>query len=291
MAAREPEVGRMTGSAHEDLLLARERHNVAAQGRRDALRLHAAQLALLALLLAGWWAASGTLIDRLFISDPLSVLIALGRIMFDGTLWWHLWQTLVEMTLGFIVGVAGGVALAIVVALIPRGETVARPLMMGIFAIPKVALAPLVIVWFGIYLLPKIVLAASLVFFIVYFNTLAGFAAVSPGTLAAVRVMGASRAAIFRKLVLPSAAPYIFTAMRITLPGALIGAIIGEFISSNRGVGFLIAAASSRYDTALVFASILSLLVFVLILNALVSRVERYALRWQPRESASRGLA
>ena len=86
-------------------------------------------------------------------------------------------------------------------------------------------------------------LAASLVFFIVYFNTLAGFAAVNPGDLvASVRVMGASRAAMFRKLVLPSAAPYIFTAMRITLPGALIGAIIGEFVSSNRGVGFLIAA-------------------------------------------------
>jgi NitT/TauT family transport system permease protein len=86
-----------------------------------------------------------------------------------------------------------------------------------------------------------------------------------------------------RKLVLPSAAPYIFAAMRITLPGALIGAIIGEFISSNRGIGFLISAASSRYDTARVFAGVLSLLIFVLCMNALVARLERHVLRWRPR--------
>jgi NitT/TauT family transport system permease protein len=194
------------------------------------------------------------------------------------------------MTLGYVVGVVLGIALAILVSLIPYGAAVARPVMMSIFATPKVALAPLVIVWFGIYLLPKIVLAASLVLFIVYFNTLAGFSAVNPTMLGAVKVMGASRADLFRKLVLPSAAPYIFTAMRITLPGALIGAIIGEFISSNRGVGYLISAASSRYDTARVFAGILSLLIFVLLLNAVVTRIERHALRWQPRE-ADRGAS
>jgi len=151
-----------------------------------------------------------------------------------------------------------------------------------LFAIPKVALAPLVIVWFGIYLVPKVVLAASLVLFIVYFNTVAGIAAVNPRMHEAVRVMGASRLALLTKLVLPSAARYIFTAMRITVPGALIGAIIGEFVSSNRGIGFLIAAASSRYDTARVFAGIISLLIFVLLLNAVISRVERHLTRWQP---------
>jgi NitT/TauT family transport system permease protein len=167
---------------------------------------------------------------------------------------------------------------------VPWGEQIVRPLAIGVFAIPKVALAPLIIVWFGIYLLPKIVLAASLVLFIVYFNTLAGFATVNPGALNAMRVMGASRAALFRKLILPSAAPYIFAAMRITLPGALIGAIIGEFVSSNRGIGYLIAAASSRYDTARVFAGILSLLIFVLLLNIVVSQIERYTFRWRPAQ-------
>ena len=124
--------------------------------------------------------------------------------------------------------------------------------------------------------------------FIVYFSTLAGFAAVSRDLIASVRVMGASRTSLFLKLILPSAAPYIFSAMRITLPGALIGAIIGEFVSSNRGVGFLIAYASSRYDTAQVFAAILSLLVFVLTLNTVVSRLERYVARWRPEQAQRR---
>jgi NitT/TauT family transport system permease protein len=99
------------------------------------------------------------------------------------------------------------------------------------------------------------------------------------------RVMGASRSGVLTKLTLPHAAPYIFTAMRITAPGALIGAIIGEFLSANRGIGFFIAAASSRYDTARVFAGIASLVVFVLLLNTAVAWIERYFTRWKPPES------
>jgi NitT/TauT family transport system permease protein len=274
--------------AHEQSLLVHEERRAADHRRYRALRVFALRIGVLAGILALWWAASGTLIDSLFVSDPISVARSFVQISLDGTLWWHLERTLLEMTLGYILGVTVGVGLAIVVALIWRGEQIARPLMLGVFAIPKVALAPLVIVWFGIHLLPKIILAASLVLFIVYFSTLAGFAAVNRDLVASVRVMGASRATLFLKLILPSAAPYIFSAMRITLPGALIGAIIGEFVSSNRGVGFLIAYASSRYDTAQVFAAILSLLIFVLILNTFVSRLEKYVARWRPEQVRSR---
>ena len=269
------------GLKHEQSLLVREERRVSAERRHQWLCVFSLRAAVLAGVLGLWWAASGTLIDRLFVSDPISVVKSFIQISLDGTLWWHLENTVLEMTLGYILGVAVGVALAIVVTLIPWGGPIVRPLMLGVFAIPKVALAPLIIVWFGIHLLPKVILSASLVLFIVYFSTLAGFAAVSRGLIASVRVMGASRAALFIKLIVPSAAPYIFAAMRITLPGALIGAIIGEFVSSNRGVGFLIAYASSRYDTAQVFAGILSLLIFVLILNTLVSRVEKYIARWR----------
>jgi NitT/TauT family transport system permease protein len=273
---------------HEASLLTREERRAADDRRRRVLRVFALRTGVLGGLLLLWWAVSGTQIDRLFISDPIAVARSLMQISLDGTLWWHLERTLLEMSLGYVVGVAAGVGLAVVITLIPQGEQIARPLMLGVFAIPKVALAPLVIVWFGIHLLPKVILAASLVLFIVYFSTLAGFAAVNRDLVASVRVMGASRSALFLKLVLPSAAPYIFAAMRITVPGALIGAIIGEFVSSNRGVGFLIAHASSRYDTAQVFAAILSLLIFVLILNALVSRLERYVARWRPEQAQQR---
>ena len=268
--------------AREQSLLAREERRAADGRRHEAIRIFALRAIVLAGILGFWWVASGTLIDRLFVSDPASVLISFAQISLDGTLWWHLERTLLEMTLGYVLGVVVGVGLAVVISWIPRGDQIARPLMLGIFAMPKVALAPLVIVWFGINLLPKVILAASLVLFIVYFSTLAGFAAVNRDLVASIRVMGASRAALFLKLILPSAAPYIFSAMRITLPGALIGAIIGEFVSSNRGVGFLIAYASSRYDTAQVFAGILSLLIFVLILNSMLSRFERHIARWRP---------
>jgi NitT/TauT family transport system permease protein len=269
----------------EQTLLAREAAASALRARRGRQRILAMQIGLLVLVLVGWWAASGTIVDRLFFSDPVAVGAALIRILRNGSLWFHLQLTLIEMVLGYVVGVAIGVAAAILVSLLPWGEPIARPVMLAAYATPKVALAPLIIVWFGIGLFPKIVLAASLVFFIVYFNTLAGIAGVNPGMIAVIRVMSATRAALFRKVILPSAAPFIFTAMRITLPAALIGAIIGEFVSSNRGIGYLIAAASSRYDTAQVFAGIFSLLVFVLVLNAGVSGFERWTLRWRPVEA------
>lgn len=265
--------------ARERSLLASETRAFATRRRRDRARVLAMQWGLFVLFLVVWWAASGRLVDRLFLSDPIAVAHSLFQIAVDGTLWWHLQWTLIEMTLGYVLGLAVGLNLALVVTAIPWGAQIVRPLL---FAIPKVALAPLVIVWFGIYLVPKIILAASLVLFVVYFNTVAGIAAVNLTMHEAVRVMGASRLALLTKLVLPSAAPYILTAMRITVPGALIGAIIGEFLNSDRGIGFLIAAASSRYDTARVFAGIVSLLVFVLLLNAMITRIERHLTRWQP---------
>jgi NitT/TauT family transport system permease protein len=270
----------------ERLLCAAEAAGAAVRARAEKLQVRLLQAALLSAVLFAWWLLSGTLIDRLFFSDPVSVIRALFRIVANGLLWWHLEQTLIEMTLGYILGLGFGIAAGFVVSILPWGEPIARPLMLAAYATPKIALAPLIIIWLGIGLPPKIILAASLVLFVVYFNTLSGIAAVSPGMLATARVMSASGLALFAKITLPSAAPYIFVAARITLPAALIGAIIGEFMSSNRGIGYLIAAASSRYDTAEVFAGILSLLIFVLLLNGALSALERHALRWRPTEQS-----
>lgn len=270
-------------SLQERDLLAREQVDFAARVRRDAWRVRTLQVGLLLAILFLWWAASGRVVDRLFVSDPVTVARTLVQIVADGTLWWHLKQTLIEMSSGYVLGIAVGIGLAVIVSGIPWGEMIVRPFMLGLFAVPKVALAPIVIVWLGIYIAPKIALSASLVLFIVYFNTIAGIASVNPRMREVLQVMGASRFGILTKLTLPHAAPYIFTAMRITAPGALIGAIIGEFLSANRGIGYFIAAASSRYDTARVFAGILALLIFVLLLNALVSRLETYNTRWQPK--------
>jgi NitT/TauT family transport system permease protein len=269
---------------HEERLLVEAADNARRSRLHRRLRVLGLQLAITAALLVGWQGASGRLIDALFLSDPVSVARAFIRITLDGTLWWHLEVTLIEMTLGYVLGVGAGIAAAFAVAAIPFGKPIARPTMLMAFATPKVALAPLIIIWFGIGLLPKVILAAALVFFVVYFNTLVGIASANANMVTVLRLMSASRAAVFWKVVLPGAVPYIVTAMRITLPAALIGAIIGEFVSSSRGIGYMIAAASSRYDTAEVFAGIASLVAFVLLLNGGVTALERNLLRWRPAD-------
>ncbi len=247
------------------------------------------QLALLVLILGGWAWASGRLVDRLFFSDPVSVARAFWAIILKGTLWFHLRFTLTETLLGYAIGASCGLAGALAVSLIPGGEPILRPFVLLAWATPKIALAPLMIIWFGIGMLPKVILAATFVFFVVFLSTLAGIGTVRPELVAVVQVMGARPLALFRLVVLPSALPFIMTALRITIPAALIGAIIGEFISSNRGVGYLINAASSRYATAEVFAGILSLLILVLLMNAALSFLERAWFRWAPRNPAALG--
>jgi len=272
---------------HEAELLRRETEQARRASRRDRLRIMAAQACLLTLILGGWAWASGRVLDRLFLSDPISVGRAFWTIVLKGTLWFHLRFTLTETLLGYLIGAGLGLAGALLVSMIPSGEVVLRPFVLSAYATPKIALAPLMIIWFGIGMLPKVVLAATFVFFVVFLSTLAGVAAVPPPLVAVIRVMGASPATVFRKVVLPSALPFIVTAFRVTIPAALIGAIIGEFISSNRGVGYLINAASSRYATAEVFAGILSLLLLVLGMNAGLALLERRWFRWAPREAAA----
>ena len=178
----------------EQDLLVREQRAFLERNRHQAWKIGVLQVGLFAAFLFVWWFASGRLVDRLFVSDPVAVARTLYAVVVDGTLWWHLQRTLIEMALGYVAGVSIGVTLAVVVTSLPWGQSVVRPLMLGLFAVPKVSLAPVVIVWLGIYLAPKIVLSASLVLFIVYFNTVAGIAVCqSAKSRAVLRVMGASR--------------------------------------------------------------------------------------------------
>lgn len=268
------------------------RREMAAVLRRERLELtvvRAWQVALLALLLGGWAWASGRIVDHLFFSDPVSIVRAFWKLLVTGELWYHLRFTLAETLLGYAGGVSLGLAAAAGVALLPAAQPVVMPYVLLFYAIPKIALAPLIIIWFGLGIFPKVVLATTFVFFVVFLNTLAGIAGVSPGLVAVARVMGARPLVLFRKVVLPSAMPFIVAALRITIPAALIGAVVGEFISSNRGVGYLISAASSRYNTAAVFGGILSLLIVVLVMDAAVTAFERAWMRWAPRDRGPLG--
>jgi len=265
----------------EAQLLRRAAAEAARADQRERWLVLALQATLLIGFLLLWDYASGRWVERVFISTPGLVATAFATILRSGELWHHVRFTIVETLAGYAIGVSLGVLAALGVSLMRNAEPIIRPFLIVMYAVPKVAIAPLIILWFGLGLLPKILLAALFVFFVVFLNTVAGLRAASPQLMGVAAVLGASPGATMRKIVLPNAAPYVLASLRLTIPSAMIGAVLGEFISSNRGLGYLVAAASSRYDTATVFAGILSLLFVVLALNGAVGALDRRWLRWR----------
>jgi NitT/TauT family transport system permease protein len=149
---------------------------------------------------------------------------------------------------------------------------------------PKLALAPLFILWFGIGLASKVVLVASVAFFLILFSTAAGVRGADVRLVAMARVAGAGERSVARHVVWPGAVPYIFAGLKISLSYSIGAAVVGELISSNRGLGYLIQAASQDFDTATVFAALIAVTVLVMALNELVEAAERRVLRWRPAD-------
>jgi NitT/TauT family transport system permease protein len=153
--------------------------------------------------------------------------------------------------------------------------------------LPKVALAPLFIIWFGIGLEMKVILTAAIVFFIVFLNTFTGVREVSSELVAILRLMGAKERHLLTKVVIPSAIVWVFTGLRLSVPYALIGAVVGEIIASNRGLGYLVAHAAGQFDTAGTFAALLSIVILALVLNKIVVLAERRLMPWRASSNAS----
>jgi NitT/TauT family transport system permease protein len=272
----------VTASLAETVLRERVAAEARARRRAEWLAVAVGRAALLVLLLGAWGWASGRLVDREFLSDPRAVLGALAELAGSGRLWPHLAQTVGEVLAGYAIGVTAGVGLTVLVAAVEAAHRVLRPFLVAFYSIPKIALAPLIIMWFGLGAAPKILLAAAFVFFVVFMNMVAGVYAVNPHLLAAMRVMGASRAVVLRKVVLPSAAPHLMTGLRLAVPEALIGAVVGEFIAANRGLGYLVTQAAAQFNTAATMAAIVVLLLVVVVMDSMLSLAERRLLRWRP---------
>lgn len=241
------------------------------------------------LLLAFWQWASGRLIRPIYVSRPTDVSARLYEMFATGEIQPHLAVTAQELVGGYTLGVAAGVACGYVLGRAPRAATVLEPYLMGFYGIPKIALAPLFIIWFGIGMGSKIALAGTMVFFLVFYSVFAGVRAVDPELVNLSRVMGATERQMTRHVFLPAAAPAVLLGMRMAIPYAVIGVIAGEFTSSTRGLGLFINQASSTYDPAGVFAGIVLLLVFVLAAGAGASALERRLLRWRPPLAGSVG--
>ncbi|MDR7448948.1 MAG: ABC transporter permease subunit, partial [Armatimonadota bacterium] len=169
------------------------------------------------------------------------------------------------------------------VGVVPTAQRVLRPFLLAFYAIPKIALAPLIVMWFGLGLAPKVLLAAIFVFFVVFMNVVTGIFSVSPHLVATLRVMGASRTTLLWKVTLPSTIPYLTSGLRIGIPEAMIGAVIGEFMAATRGLGYLVNAAAAQFNTTVTLAAIAALVGVVVLMDGVLTLAEARLLRWRPR--------
>jgi len=252
------------------------------------------QLALFLGVLLAWYAAtSPTLLPPIYFDDPnkaafffgepLKVLERVWIWFSSGSIYPHLWVTLVETVLAFIVGTVLGLVMGLWLALSPTASALFDPYIKALNSMPRVILAPIFGVWFGLDIASKVALGVTLVFFIVFFNVYQGVREVSHTVLANARILGASDRQLLRYVYVPSAMSWVFASLHNSVGLAFVGAVVGEYLGSSRGVGYLILQAEGTFDINSVFAGILVLTVFALVLDWMVTLAERRLLVWQPR--------
>jgi NitT/TauT family transport system permease protein len=255
---------------------------------RHNLRINLSRVALFAIVVVLWQIGSNlNLFDPGVVPSPAAIGGKLVSYTLDGSLAFNSWITIQETLAGFAIGAIGGIVLGFGIGRYPALAETLDPFILAVYSVPKVALAPLFVVWFGIGIWMKIVLAAVTVLFIVFFNTLAGVRNVDRDLVDAVWLMGAKPRDVLFKVLVPSAMSWALTGVRIAIPYALIGAIIGELIASNRGIGAMISKASGAYDTAGVFAVLIVLTALAMILNAIVDDIDRRLSKWKVDASVS----
>lgn len=241
----------------------------------------------LGLLLGGlgiWYGyVSWYRLSPLVLPLPTAVAFTLLTHLWDGLFWPHLWVTLRAILLGFFGGSVLGVGLGALVAMLPRAQRILQPYIIASQAMPKLALAPLFVIWFGFGLAPKVLIAALIAFFPLFENTLTGLHAVSTDMLDLCAMFGANRWQVFWKLRLPNALPYLFAGLRVAMVLSVVGAVVGEYVGANKGLGALIIASQGLMDTSLMFAVFVLLTLLGVLLYQLVVCCERLVLARRTR--------
>lgn len=243
------------------------------------------RLIVLVVLIAAWQGGSLWL-GNYWLSSPWSVATRFVASLLNGELAFHGGYTINEALAGCVIGGVPAVLLPFLLRRQPIVVAILDPFMVGGYGAPKLAFAPLFILWFGIGIESKIALVAAVVFFIVYFSTLSGVRALEPKLVQMAQVMGANERQVGRHIVFPGAVPAIFAGFRIAVPYAIGGAVIAELISSNRGLGYLVQTGAMNFDTTQVFVAILAATIIVHAFIAVIDVGERFLLRWRPRGAA-----
>ncbi len=243
------------------------------------------RLAIVVGIVMLWHVASGWLVNPMFISAPLDVLDRFWKLVTSGKLAFHAGYTAFHALAGFMLGALVGTAMGVLLGRMQFLAQILDPFLMGFYSLPKIALAPLFILWFGVGTQMKVLFVALVVFLLVFLNTYSGVRQVSREQITILRLMRATESQILRKVVLPSAITWMFTGLRLSVPYALIGAIMGEMLASNRGLGYLLSDATSQFDTAGAFAGVVAIIVMAVLFNAAVRLAERLAMPWRDVES------
>ena len=236
------------------------------------------------LLLAMWELVSGRLIDPFWISSPSRVFAYLWQVVRDGSIFGHLAVTLYETVTGFLIGAVTGIGCGFLLGRRMVLAQVLDPYIVAFNGIPRIALAPLFIIWFGIGPNSKVVLVVIVVFFLTFFSTYSGVKGVDLELKNVLRIMGATERQILVKVTIPATVPWIATGLKVSVPYALVGAIVGEFIAASKGLGYLINYQTSLFSTTGALGGILIVAAIVVISSEAINWAEAYLLRWRPRE-------
>ena len=228
------------------------------------------------------------LLPPFFFSTPTDVAARIVKWLVEGTIWRHLWITLLEAMLAFLIGSLGGVLIGFWFARKPLLAAVFDPYVKMANALPRIVLAPIFALWLGLGIWSKVALGVTLVFFIVFFNVYQGVREVSPAVLANARMLGMNERQLMRHVYWPSALSWMFSSLHTAVGFAVVGAVVGEYLGSAAGLGYLILQAELLFDVAGVFAGMFVLAVFVIVIDAAVTLIERRLLLWRPVAAETR---
>ncbi len=248
--------------------------------RMSRLALFATQLGILVALLA-IWQLSVSEASLPYFSRPSIVLRKLFEILTHPEIYRHIRVTLIEIVIGYAMGAGFGLALGFLLGRSRFLSSALQPYIIGLYSIPKIALAPIFIVWLGLGMASKVAVVFVASFFLVFFNTYSGLMAINEELVRLARLMGATWPQTLGRVILPAAADQIFLGLKTAVPYAVIGAVIGEYIGSNEGLGFYILYASQTYDAPALFSGIIILVAIVFVANYVLNRLEHRVIRWR----------
>lgn len=258
-----------------------ERKSPKAPRSKRTYGIQLARLAVLAAILLIWQVASGRWIDDFLVSSPSQIFPQLWEWLSDGTVWYHFRSTISTAAIGFALGGSIAVVVGYILGQSPRLAAVVEPFITSLYSMPKLALVPLFIMWFGIGTNLQVAISGLITFFLMFYSTFFGIRDVDEGLVDQVRVMGGRQRDLALRVRLPSALVWVVAGLKISIPQAIVGVVVAEILAGQRGLGYLVAHSANQFDAEGTFAALFVLLALGFVVDRFVGLVTRRALAWK----------